>query len=80
MAIEMSSEWSFFFFFEQKGTLVLKEMLKIDSGPSGPDCTGGQDPANPSVQQQGKRRSSKKLGTAMCQIDFRLWNFTLLAR
>uniref|UniRef100_A0A8C1RMS1 5'-3' exoribonuclease 1 n=1 Tax=Cyprinus carpio TaxID=7962 RepID=A0A8C1RMS1_CYPCA len=47
--------------FAMKGTLVLKEMLKIDSGPSAPDCTGGQDSANPSVQQQSKRRSSKKL-------------------
>uniref|UniRef100_A0A673GCG8 5'-3' exoribonuclease 1 n=1 Tax=Sinocyclocheilus rhinocerous TaxID=307959 RepID=A0A673GCG8_9TELE len=38
--------------FAMKGTLVLKEMLKIDSGPSAADCTGGQDSANPSVQQQ----------------------------
>uniref|UniRef100_A0A672LHX9 5'-3' exoribonuclease 1 n=1 Tax=Sinocyclocheilus grahami TaxID=75366 RepID=A0A672LHX9_SINGR len=41
--------------FAMKGTLVLKEMLKIDSGPSAADCTGGQDSANPSVQQQSKR-------------------------
>uniref|UniRef100_A0A8C1ZU06 5'-3' exoribonuclease 1 n=1 Tax=Cyprinus carpio TaxID=7962 RepID=A0A8C1ZU06_CYPCA len=41
--------------FAMKGTLVLKEMLKIDSGPSAPDCTGGQDSANPSVQQQTAR-------------------------
>uniref|UniRef100_A0A673GBD1 5'-3' exoribonuclease 1 n=1 Tax=Sinocyclocheilus rhinocerous TaxID=307959 RepID=A0A673GBD1_9TELE len=58
--------------FAMKGTLVLKEMLKIDSGPSAADCTGGQDSANPSVQQQSKRRSSKKLGTAMCQIRTRI--------
>uniref|UniRef100_A0A673FXW9 5'-3' exoribonuclease 1 n=1 Tax=Sinocyclocheilus rhinocerous TaxID=307959 RepID=A0A673FXW9_9TELE len=50
--------------FAMKGTLVLKEMLKIDSsGPSSsaPDFTGGQDSANPNAQQQSKRRSSKKL-------------------
>uniref|UniRef100_A0A9J7ZR42 5'-3' exoribonuclease 1 n=1 Tax=Cyprinus carpio carpio TaxID=630221 RepID=A0A9J7ZR42_CYPCA len=51
--------------FAMKGTLVLKEMLKIDSGPSAPDCTGGQDSANPSVQQQSKRRSSKKLAVPL---------------
>ncbi|XP_050991492.1 5'-3' exoribonuclease 1 isoform X2 [Labeo rohita] len=48
--------------FAMKGTLVLKEMLKIDSsGPSSstPECTGGQDSANPNAQS--KRRSSKKL-------------------
>lgn len=65
----------YFFFFEQKGTLVLKEMLKIDSsGPSSsaPDFTGGQDSANLNAQQQSKRRSSKKLGTALCPIRTRI--------
>ncbi|XP_059358130.1 5'-3' exoribonuclease 1 isoform X1 [Carassius carassius] len=50
--------------FAMKGTLVLKEMLKIDSsGPSSsaPDFTGGQDSASSNAQQQSKRRSSKKL-------------------
>uniref|UniRef100_A0A672R238 5'-3' exoribonuclease 1 n=1 Tax=Sinocyclocheilus grahami TaxID=75366 RepID=A0A672R238_SINGR len=50
--------------FAMKGTLVLKEMLKIDSsGPSSsaPDFTGGHDSANPNAQQQSRRRSSKKL-------------------
>ncbi len=65
----------FIFMFEQKGTLVLKEMLKIaSSGPSSsaPDFTGGQDSANPNAQQQSKRRSSKKLGTALCPIRTRI--------
>ncbi|XP_043113971.1 5'-3' exoribonuclease 1 [Puntigrus tetrazona] len=50
--------------FAMKGTLVLKEMLKIDSSgssSSAPDFTGGQDSANLNAQQQSKRRSSKKL-------------------
>lgn len=61
----MSYIFLVFFFFEQKGTLVLKEMLKIDSSgtSSAPDSTS----ANPSTQQQSKRRSSKKLGTACVQ-------------
>uniref|UniRef100_A0A8C2DV23 5'-3' exoribonuclease 1 n=1 Tax=Cyprinus carpio TaxID=7962 RepID=A0A8C2DV23_CYPCA len=54
--------------FAMKGTLVLKEMLKIDSsGPSSsaPDFTGGPDSASPNDQQQSKRRSSKKLAARM---------------
>ncbi|XP_039532768.1 5'-3' exoribonuclease 1 isoform X2 [Pimephales promelas] len=50
--------------FAMKGTLVLKEMLKIDSSgtSSAPDSTsGGQNSANPNSQLQNKRRSSKKL-------------------
>ncbi|XP_077080595.1 5'-3' exoribonuclease 1 isoform X2 [Siphateles boraxobius] len=50
--------------FAMKGTLVLKEMLKIDSSgtSSAPDSTsGGQNSANPNSQLQSKRRSSKKL-------------------
>lgn len=50
--------------FAMKGTLVLKEMLKIDSSgssSSAPDFTGGQDSANSNAQHQSKRRSSKKL-------------------
>ncbi|XP_048018575.1 5'-3' exoribonuclease 1 isoform X1 [Megalobrama amblycephala] len=45
--------------FAMKGTLVLKEMLKIDSSgtSSAPDSTS----ANPNTQLQSKRRSSKKL-------------------
>uniref|UniRef100_A0A8C1Q3F3 5'-3' exoribonuclease 1 n=1 Tax=Cyprinus carpio TaxID=7962 RepID=A0A8C1Q3F3_CYPCA len=61
--------------FAMKGTLVLKEMLKIDSsGPSSsaPDFTGGPDSASPNDQQQSKRRSSKKLGTALCPIRSRI--------
>uniref|UniRef100_A0A672R2Z3 5'-3' exoribonuclease 1 n=1 Tax=Sinocyclocheilus grahami TaxID=75366 RepID=A0A672R2Z3_SINGR len=61
--------------FAMKGTLVLKEMLKIDSsGPSSsaPDFTGGHDSANPNAQQQSRRRSSKKLGTALCPIRSRI--------
>lgn len=62
----------FFLFFEQKGTLVLKEMLKIDSSgtSSAPDATSdGQNSANPNSQLQSKRRSSKKLGTACVQSE-----------
>ncbi|KAK7158949.1 hypothetical protein R3I94_005324 [Phoxinus phoxinus] len=50
--------------FAMKGTLVLKEMLKIDSSgtSSAPDSiSGGQNSANPNSQLQSKRRSSKKL-------------------
>ncbi|XP_066513701.1 5'-3' exoribonuclease 1-like isoform X3 [Hoplias malabaricus] len=53
--------------FAQRGTLMLKEMLKIDSsgsaGPapdSAPFSTSHND-SNPGIQQQGRRRSSKKL-------------------
>uniref|UniRef100_A0A8C2GM88 5'-3' exoribonuclease 1 n=1 Tax=Cyprinus carpio TaxID=7962 RepID=A0A8C2GM88_CYPCA len=65
--------------FAMKGTLVLKEMLKIDSsGPSSsaPDFTGGPDSASPNDQQQSKRRSSKKLGTALCPIRSRICSYT----
>nr|XP_055058479.1 5'-3' exoribonuclease 1 isoform X1 [Misgurnus anguillicaudatus] len=53
--------------FAMKGTLMLKEMLKIDSSgttSSAPESTlqsEGQHSANFNAQQQGKRRSSKKL-------------------
>ncbi|XP_051556406.1 5'-3' exoribonuclease 1-like isoform X2 [Myxocyprinus asiaticus] len=55
--------------FAMKGTLVLKEMLKIDNSAtssSAPDSTsfsGGQNSETPTTQQQqqSKRRSSKKL-------------------
>ncbi|XP_051553085.1 5'-3' exoribonuclease 1 [Myxocyprinus asiaticus] len=57
--------------FAMKGTLVLKEMLKIDSSAtssSAPDSTslsGGQSSEPPNAQQQSKRRSSKKLAARM---------------
>uniref|UniRef100_A0A3Q3M3T5 5'-3' exoribonuclease 1 n=1 Tax=Mastacembelus armatus TaxID=205130 RepID=A0A3Q3M3T5_9TELE len=43
-----------------KGTLVLKEMLKIDS--SGTGGSSSQETTNSGVQQPNRRRSSKKLG------------------
>lgn len=50
----------------QKGTLVLKEMLKIDGAGTGSPST--QDAANSAAsgnQQQKRRRSSKKLGAQL---------------
>ncbi|CAL1580188.1 unnamed protein product [Knipowitschia caucasica] len=45
--------------FAMKGTMVLKEMLKIDSGDTGSSSTS--DSAHTDGQQQSRRRSSKKL-------------------
>uniref|UniRef100_A0A7N8WU26 5'-3' exoribonuclease 1 n=1 Tax=Mastacembelus armatus TaxID=205130 RepID=A0A7N8WU26_9TELE len=45
---------------KMKGTLVLKEMLKIDS--SGTGGSSSQETTNSGVQQPNRRRSSKKLG------------------
>lgn len=44
--------------FAMKGTLVLKEMLKIDSSGA---SSSAPDSGGPNAQQQSKRRSSKKL-------------------
>ncbi|XP_029930281.1 5'-3' exoribonuclease 1 [Myripristis murdjan] len=52
--------------FAMKGTLVLKEMLKIDSSARG--SPSSQDPAGSAPsrgQQQNRRRSSKKLAAKM---------------
>ncbi|XP_056600072.1 5'-3' exoribonuclease 1 isoform X1 [Triplophysa dalaica] len=57
--------------FAMKGTLMLKEMLKIDSSgtsSSAPESTllsEGQNSSNPNVQQLNKRRSSKKLAACI---------------
>uniref|UniRef100_A0A3Q3S9C3 5'-3' exoribonuclease 1 n=1 Tax=Mastacembelus armatus TaxID=205130 RepID=A0A3Q3S9C3_9TELE len=45
-----------------KGTLVLKEMLKIDS--SGTGGSSSQETTNSGVQQPNRRRSSKKLAAS----------------
>uniref|UniRef100_A0A8C2DTV3 5'-3' exoribonuclease 1 n=1 Tax=Cyprinus carpio TaxID=7962 RepID=A0A8C2DTV3_CYPCA len=53
--------------FAMKGTLVLKEMLKIDSsGPSSsaPDFTGGPDSASPNDQQQTARMNTPQTDAA----------------
>lgn len=50
----------------QKGTLMLKEMLKIDGAGAGSHSS--QEAANSATyggQQQNRRRSSKKLGTSL---------------
>lgn len=50
--------------FAMKGTLVLKEMLKIDStgtGSQSPQETSNSTPPQGAGQQQNRRRSSKKL-------------------
>uniref|UniRef100_UPI003AAF0FFD 5'-3' exoribonuclease 1 n=1 Tax=Centroberyx gerrardi TaxID=166262 RepID=UPI003AAF0FFD len=52
--------------FAMKGTLVLKEMLKIDSSAAG--SPSSQDPASSAPyggQQQNRRRSAKKLAAKM---------------
>ncbi|XP_026168501.1 5'-3' exoribonuclease 1 [Mastacembelus armatus] len=49
--------------FAMKGTLVLKEMLKIDS--SGTGGSSSQETTNSGVQQPNRRRSSKKLAAKM---------------
>ncbi|KAI4897691.1 hypothetical protein NFI96_015716 [Prochilodus magdalenae] len=57
--------------FAQRGTLMLKEMLKIDgSGTAGPASDSiplntAQNSTYPDIQQQGRRRSSKKLAARM---------------
>ncbi|XP_038156395.1 5'-3' exoribonuclease 1 isoform X3 [Cyprinodon tularosa] len=48
--------------FAMKGTLVLKEMLKIDgAGTGSPTSQEAVNPAPPAGQQQNRRRSNKKL-------------------
>ncbi|XP_042371693.1 5'-3' exoribonuclease 1-like, partial [Plectropomus leopardus] len=49
--------------FAMKGTLMLKEMLKIDGAGTG--SPSSQEPANSGGQQQSRRRSSKKLAANM---------------
>ncbi|XP_076018261.1 5'-3' exoribonuclease 1 [Genypterus blacodes] len=49
--------------FAMKGTMVLKEMLKIDTGGTG--SPSSMEPANSSSQQQNRRRSNKKLAAKM---------------
>ncbi|CAN9503342.1 unnamed protein product [Ophioblennius macclurei] len=52
--------------FAMKGTLVLKEMLKIDSpGSAGPPPQESTNRAYSTGQQQNRRRSSKKLAVNM---------------
>ncbi|KAM9440209.1 5'-3' exoribonuclease 1 isoform 2-T2 [Clarias gariepinus] len=53
--------------FAMMGTMMLKEMLKIDSSASAcpaPNSTP-PNPSNPGTQQQNRRRSSKKLAARM---------------
>uniref|UniRef100_A0AAX7V7U9 5'-3' exoribonuclease 1 n=1 Tax=Astatotilapia calliptera TaxID=8154 RepID=A0AAX7V7U9_ASTCA len=55
--------------FAMKGTLVLKEMLKIDS--TGTGSQSAQETSNstpPAGQQQNRRRSSKKLGSLVSEL------------
>ncbi|KAM9718686.1 5'-3' exoribonuclease 1 [Menidia menidia] len=49
--------------FAMKGTLVLKEMLKIDGGGQG--SRSPQEAAHSAGQQQSRRRSSKKLAAKL---------------
>ncbi|KAK2821907.1 hypothetical protein Q5P01_021972 [Channa striata] len=52
--------------FAIKGTMVLKEMLKIDSSGTGsPSLQETDDTAPSGAQQQNRRRSSKKLAAKM---------------
>lgn len=54
----------------QKGTLVLKEMLKIDG--AGAESSSPQVAANSSGRQQNRRQPGKKLGiypTTSAQAD-----------
>lgn len=52
--------------FAMKGTLVLKEMLKIDTpGTGNPSSSDSAGPAPSAGQQQSRRRSSKKLAAKM---------------
>uniref|UniRef100_H2SH04 5'-3' exoribonuclease 1 n=1 Tax=Takifugu rubripes TaxID=31033 RepID=H2SH04_TAKRU len=49
--------------FAMKGTLVLKEMLKIDG--AGKECSSSQVAAHSSERQQNKKQSAKKLAANM---------------
>ncbi|XP_053293486.1 5'-3' exoribonuclease 1 [Pleuronectes platessa] len=51
--------------FAMKGTMVLKEMLKIDSGTGGPPFLDTAQTPPSGGQQQNRRRSSKKLAAKM---------------
>lgn len=54
--------------FAMKGTMVLKEMLKIDSAGAGSPSTQEANSAMSDAQQQNRRRSSKKLA-AKINVD-----------
>lgn len=54
--------------FAMKGTMVLKEMLKIDSAGAGSPSTPETNSLLSDAQQQNKRRSSKKLA-AKINVD-----------
>ncbi|XP_063074870.1 5'-3' exoribonuclease 1 isoform X2 [Engraulis encrasicolus] len=52
--------------FAMKGTLMLKEMLKIDGGSPGPASADAPNATHPNTQQhQQRRRTSKKLAASM---------------